>query len=768
MSERQTPDGKGGRMQGRIHVHSSSQSRGEGQKPQSGSLTEQLTQAASQHQSHQGHQTHSASQHQVYQAQPPQGSRPASAASPARRPSLLVPAIAIIVMLFVMGGMGRGCGSIFGGSDGAGGFSSSDTSGGFFSVDNYNPYQAGSTYQIDDSLGAGNGNEKWTVLMYLCGSDLESASKRMGGGQATNSLVELTKTNLGQNVTYVIETGGARAWQNNVVSPRYLSRYTVEDGKLALRDQQPSASMAKESTFADFLQWGTTTYPADHYMVIIWDHGGGSITGVCQDDLYPYDSSGQADSLTLPEMRDAMQKAGVTFDVVGFDTCLMATVETAQILSPYAKYMVASEESEPGSGWDYVAWPNWLAAHPGTSGKDLGTVICQTYYNKCAAYRQSGMATLSVIDLSKVGKVSQAFEDASDNIALSTVDSLSLRRLKQGAGKAESFGESGFYSMNMVDLADFMSKTGDVIGNDAKAVISAIHDAVVYEVHGRNRGGASGLSVYYPLKISDRNDFKRYAEVTDNIPYLQFLAVMFGVYDNYQWNKFDNFVPLRGEPVEEKDVKIRYKQTQRNDGHLELRITKGADQVAKVDLEMYVYLEPLDILCYLGSDNDLNGSYDEGWFVDNFQDEWLTIDGHYVSATLSEEGNGYNLYYVPILLNDERTGLIVEYDYSTNEYAVLCAWDDANQVTNMAGKTGRLLQEGDKVQFLFPAANATTGASDVIPLETMNWHEDAPVVYEGLGDGKFAFRYVITDVLGNDTQTDLVYRTIKDGRVVNS
>ncbi|MBQ3302710.1 MAG: hypothetical protein IJH04_11330, partial [Eggerthellaceae bacterium] len=371
-----------------------------------------------------------------------------------------MPAIAIIVVLFVMGGMGRGCGSIFGGSDGAGGFSSSDTSDGFFSVDNYNPYQAGSTYQIDDSLGAGNGNEKWTVLMYLCGSDLESASKRMGGGQATNNLVELTKTNLGQNVTYVIETGGARAWQNNVVSPRYLSRYTVEDGKLALRDQQPSASMAKESTFADFLQWGTTTYPADHYMVIVWDHGGGSITGVCQDDLYPYDSSGQADSLTLPEMRDAMQKAGVTFDVVGCDTCLMATVETAQILSPYAKYMVASEESEPGSGWDYVAWPNWLAAHPGTSGKDLGTVICQTYYNKCAAYRQSGMATLSVIDLSKVGKVSQAFEDASDNIALSTVDSLSLRRLKQGAGKAESFGESGFYSMNMVDLADFMSKTG--------------------------------------------------------------------------------------------------------------------------------------------------------------------------------------------------------------------------------------------------------------------------------------------------------------------
>jgi hypothetical protein len=118
------------------------------------------------------------------------------------------------------------------------------------------------------------------------------------------------------------------------------------------------------------------------------------------------------------------------------------------------------------------------------------------------------------------------------------------------------------------------------------------------------------------------------------------------------------------------------------------------------------------------------------------------------------------------LLNDERTGLIVEYDYSTDSYSVLCVWDDANQATNMAAKTGRLLQEGDTIQFLFPASNATTGINDVIPLETMEWHEDARVVYEGLGDGTFAFRYAITDVLGNETKSDLVYQKYENGRPV--
>ena len=623
-----------------------------------------------------------------------------------------------------------------------------------------------SAYQVDSSLGKGDGTDTWTVLMYLCGSDLESTSTRQGGGQATKNLVELTKANLGQNVRFVIETGGAKKWQNNVVSSRVLGRYTIDEGKMSLVDQQPSASMAEEATLADFLKWGVANYPADHYMVVIWDHGGGSITGVCQDELYPYTKRGVADSLTLSEMRDAFKKSGTTFEVVGFDTCLMATLETAQILSPYAKYMVASEESEPGSGWDYTQWPSWLAAHPGTSGADLGSVICTTYYDKCASYRQQNMATLSCIDLGKIGKVSEAFEEASDDIARASIDGVSLRRLQQGAKSAESFGETGFYKMNMVDLGDLMNKTSQVVGSDAKAVISSIDKAVVHEVHGRSRASATGLSVFFPLQITNRSDFATYAEITDNTPYLQFLAVMYGVYDKYDWSKLDNYVSLRGEPVVEKDVKIKYKQSVNNKGHVQLDITKGLDQVSDVSFEMYVYLDQLGILCYLGSDNDLIGSYEKGTFTDNFQDEWLTIDGHYVSARLFETGEGYNLYYIPILLNDEQTGLVVEYEYKSKKFSVLCVMDEANQETGMAGKTGRLLTEGDKIQFLFPAENAKSGVSDVIPLETMEWHEDAAVAYEGLGDGSFAFRYKITDVLGNEMNTDLVYQNYKNGRVV--
>ena len=83
--------------------------------------------------------------------------------------------------------------------------------------------------------------------------------------------------------------------------------------------------------------------------VILWDHGGGSISGVCFDEI-------SDDSLSLREidtgLLSTMKNAGMTdtFEFIGFDACLMSTVETANVLASYSDYMIASEESEPGSG----------------------------------------------------------------------------------------------------------------------------------------------------------------------------------------------------------------------------------------------------------------------------------------------------------------------------------------------------------------------------------------------------------------------------------
>ena len=63
----------------------------------------------------------------------------------------------------------------------------------------------------------------WAVYWYLCGSDLESE-----GGFATGDLNELLEVALPENVTVVIETGGAAQWQNEVIDGSLLQRYVYD------------------------------------------------------------------------------------------------------------------------------------------------------------------------------------------------------------------------------------------------------------------------------------------------------------------------------------------------------------------------------------------------------------------------------------------------------------------------------------------------------------------------------------------------------------
>ncbi len=103
----------------------------------------------------------------------------------------------------------------------------------------------------------------WAVYWYLCGSDLES-----NGGFASGDLEELMEVALPENVTVVIETGGASQWHNNLVDASKLQRYVYTSEGLSLVDEQPSASMGEAQTLADFLSFSSENYPADKTAVV--------------------------------------------------------------------------------------------------------------------------------------------------------------------------------------------------------------------------------------------------------------------------------------------------------------------------------------------------------------------------------------------------------------------------------------------------------------------------------------------------------------------
>ena len=106
----------------------------------------------------------------------------------------------------------------------------------------------------------------------------------------------------------------------------------------------PLSSMADPETLQDFVAWGAVKYPAKKYGLVLWDHGGGSKTGIFIDELF------ENDTMYLYELGEALRGGGVMFETVLFDACLMANVETAYIIKDYARYMVASEEVVVGQG----------------------------------------------------------------------------------------------------------------------------------------------------------------------------------------------------------------------------------------------------------------------------------------------------------------------------------------------------------------------------------------------------------------------------------
>ena len=181
----------------------------------------------------------------------------------------------------------------------------------------------------------------WTVFVYMCGSDLESRA-----GAASRDIEEMISSSANDNVKFVIETGGSVKWRNGASSKK-LQRYEISNGKAELVDETANASMGLDTTLSDFLDWGIKNYPAANMGLILWNHGGGSINGVCLDEQF------SPDSLLLRELDAALysvyDKMTEPFEFIGFDACLMSSVEAASLLSTHSNYMIASEETEPGT-----------------------------------------------------------------------------------------------------------------------------------------------------------------------------------------------------------------------------------------------------------------------------------------------------------------------------------------------------------------------------------------------------------------------------------
>lgn len=166
------------------------------------------------------------------------------------------------------------------------------------------------------------GDSGWTIFVYLCGTDLESE-----GNAASADIYEAISAQYSEDVHIVYQTGGTGQWYLDF-SNSTIQRYVNIEGDIELVDEIPNASMGSADTLADFVSWGVENYPAENMGLVFWNHGGGSISGVCFDELH------ESDSLSLREIDKALNsvydKMTDKFEFIGFDACLMSTLENRE------------------------------------------------------------------------------------------------------------------------------------------------------------------------------------------------------------------------------------------------------------------------------------------------------------------------------------------------------------------------------------------------------------------------------------------------------
>lgn len=347
----------------------------------------------------------------------------------------------------------------------------------------------------------------WTFLVYIAGAnDLNSF--------VDLDLAEMIDVGSNENVNVVVFETIHRDGQAKETNFMY-----VQQGSLVKIGNEVPQDSGSIETLKHALELAITLYPSDKMCVVLWDHGSGplnrSITSAVRGVCYDFDTNHyltDIDCLNALSWAQNTLRGGKKFDIVAFDACLMAGIEIAYTLSNCANYLVASQETIPGTGFDYNGiLSNFISRAPSARDFALG---CVTAYGQ--AYANQSDITLSATDLSQVGNcVSQANNLAQVlfNLLKSKQKSAVKRYIIRAINNSISF-DDGIY----VDLENFCSylqqyaskmglasKDKNTLIAATQAVKTALTKAVIAKTAGKFYRGASGLSIYLPTYSIDRS-----------------------------------------------------------------------------------------------------------------------------------------------------------------------------------------------------------------------------------------------------------------------
>ena len=659
----------------------------------------------------------------------------------------------------------------------------------------------------------GGGNDTVTIMVYLCGTDLESRS-----GMGTSDLQEMAAANLGKKVNLLVYTGGCSSWRNNIVSSRVNQVYQVmEGGVKCLVKDAGTAAMTNPDNLASYIQWAAKNYPANRYELILWDHGGGSVSGYGYDEKYR--SSG---SMTLSGIQSALEKGGVKFDFVGFDACLMATTETALMLSNYADYMVASEETEPGVGWFYTDWLNALGQNTSIPTVQLGQKIVDSFVETCAVKCRGQKTTLSLVDLSELSNTVPSLLGSFSKAISTQISDKNYQQIAQARNQTREFAANT--RIDQVDLVHLALNTGL---KEGQSLSKAIRSAVKYNRTSANMSNAYGLSIYFPYRSSAKyvdsmsktyNEIGMDADYTTCIrqfaslqvsgqagsggtgsPYDSLFGDYAGQFSGASGSDANDLIGalltgflggdyssvsgmsssgssfLSDRALSEEDT-LAYIQNHHFDATQLAWVTEDGKEKIKLSEEQWGMVTDLELNTFydtgkgyadLGLDNVYE--FDEaGNLIADEGKYWMSINGQpvaYYHMDTLDDGTNYTITgRVPCMLNGQRSNLMLVFDNEHEKGYVAGAFSDYSKEdeVDVVGKEITELVPGDVIEPLCDLYDYDGNYNDTYylgnPLEIAGSAADLTISDTAIGNGTALVTYRFTDMYGANHWTQTIQR----------
>lgn len=694
----------------------------------------------------------------------------------------------ILVILFML--LKGGAGGLLGGNS-----DKPDTSGHSASTETKvdNTVAKGSREKRTKILG--NNKDKITIMVYMCGTDLESKYK-----MASSDIEEMKAASLGKNIDIIIYTGGCSDWKSNGISSSVNQIYQIKDGKLVnLVPDDGAKPMTDPKTLSGFIKYCNANFPANRNELILWDHGGGSVSG------YGYDEKYKNGSMNLGGISQALKDGGITFDFIGFDACLMATAETAFMLDDYADYLVASEETEPGIGWYYTEWLNKLGKNTSMPTVEIGKNIIDDFVTRCDQKCKGQKTTLSIIDLAEF---SYTVPDKLNSFAQSVSDKIINKEYEQVSDaryKTREFAQSS--KIDQIDLVNFSENVGTPEGKELSKVLQ---NAVKYNRTSSSITNAYGVSIYFPYQRTSyvdsacniysnigmdsdySNCIRQFAKLetsgqvansSDNSP----LSSLFGMVSNtVSSGNIDIIGGLintflgssSGKSIEYMDdtsisqesaneyVSQNFFDTsnlvweQKSDGTYFMSLPESQwELVHKIDLNMFY--DDGDGYIDLGLDNIYDFDND-GNLIPDTEKNWLAINNQpvaYYHTDTTEIGDDYTITgYVPAMLNGERVNLILVFDNENpNGYIAGASTDYVNNETDTVPKSLTEINVGDKLDFLCDFYSYDGEYQDSYYLsDPVTVSENMTISNVDVGDGEVKLMYRFTDIYNQEYWSEAI------------